>query len=121
MTCYHFFRLCFNEFIKLGQINLKPVSSNETFTMLYYFSKLPKFDRLMYDSKNSTQLFKITVQMMFPIAATEADKEAMTEFIRLAERWTELAQAAIRPIRISKCLQCCCFRNSKRTSCLCFH
>ena len=86
--------------------------------MVSYYSELTEFNRLTYDSKNTSQQAGILIfARMFPLAATEADVVAMTEFVALARRWQEITLVAPRPISVPQYLRCCCCRRTERTSC----
>ena len=69
--------------------------------MAHYYSELHEFNRLSYDSKNTSQQPGILIfARMYPIAASEEDITALNEFKELIQKWMDLALIAPRPISI---------------------
>ena len=102
----------------LSSIEVSPVACQEIFTMGHYYSDMTEFNRLTYDSKNTSKQVGILIfSRMFPIMATEQDIEKMNKLKGLIERWMEIALIAPNPISIPQCMRCCCCRHTKRTSC----
>ena len=103
-----------------SKVKIQPVSANNDYTIMEYYTELSSYDRQMHDSRRvADQPGSYLFERVFPIASTPQDAVDLQEIMPLCDQLAALFEQA--PARVSwpAFLRCCCCKTKKRTACCC--
>lgn len=85
-----------------SSIVLKPVNGSETFSLHDYYRTCSL--RSSYDTAGEAGL-SMTARRLMPICHSAESRQSLKEFLKCLTRFREIAIAAVRPIKVAKCLR----------------